>query len=141
MGIIKFPALVLFLLSSFLSVPLFAEDGEEGAGPTVQYHNLEPAFVANFGGNEGKKLKFLKAGVSLRASSGSAVNEVVIHDALVRHQIVMLLSRQSEETLASAKGQEEVRRAALKAVQEALEEETGDEQIDDLLFTSFVVQR
>ena len=136
---IKVPALILVALSIFVSAPVAAE--EDGEAVSIQYHDLSPDFVANFGSGNVKKLKFLKAGVSVRASSGAAVNEVINHDALVRHQIVMLLSRQTEETLASSAGQEQVRLAALDAVKKALEEETGDEQIDDLLFTSFVVQR
>ena len=140
---IKVPVFLLLVLSLVWVGSLSAEEeGDEESSPAVvQYHELSPPFVANFGTDSGKKLKFLKAGVSVRASSEAAVNEVRNHDALVRHQIVMLLSRQSEETLANSAGQEQVRLDALKAVQTALEEETGDVQIDDLLFTSFVVQR
>ena len=133
------------ILSGFLFMGVhglvLAED-EAAAPAEAQYYDLKPAFVANFGGSsKAKKLKFLKADVSVRASSGSAINEVMNHDALVRHQIVMLLSRQSEDTLSSSAGQETIRLAALAAVKLALEEETGNAQIDDLLFTSFVVQR
>jgi flagellar FliL protein len=139
---IKVPAFFLLMLSMCVAMPLAAEDeGEEGAPVSIQYHDLTPPFVANFGSGNGKKLKFLKAGVSVRTSSGAAVNEVMNHDALVRHQIVMLLSRQTEETLGTSAGQEKVRLEALELVQQILEEETGDGQIDDLLFTSFVVQR
>jgi flagellar FliL protein len=140
---IKVPGILILLLSYLFVAPVFAEEeGEEGSGASsVQYHELTPAFVANFGDKDGKKLKFVKAGISVRVSSGAAINEVMNHDALVRHQIVMLLSRQSEESLSNSMGQEKVRLEALKIVKEALEEETGDGQIDDLLFTSFVVQR
>jgi len=134
---------LILLLSLFLGVCglVWAEEGEEPEPIVSQYHSLKPAFVTNFGASSGKKLKFLKADISVRASSGVAINEVMNHDALVRHQIVMLLSKQTEKVLASSSGQESVRVQALKVVQEALKEETGDAQIDDLLFTSFIVQR
>lgn len=138
---IKASAFICFLLSCFLVTPLFAEEEEASAPATVQYHELSPPFVANFGAGGGKKLKFLKAGVSLRVSSDAAVGALGDHDALVRHQIVMLLSRQSDETLSTSAGQEKIRLEALEAVKVALKEETGNGQIDDLLFTSFVVQR
>ncbi len=114
---------------------------EEEGGSSTNYYALKPAFVANFGTGQTKKLKFLKAEITVRASSGVAINNVMNNDALVRHEIVMLLSKQTEESLTSSKGQETVRKAALEVVQAALKEETGDEQINDLLFTSFVVQR
>jgi len=86
-------------------------------------------------------LKFVKADVSVRATNSAAISEVMNHDALVRHQIVMLLSRQTEETLSNPTGQETVRLEALAVVKAALEVETGSVQIEDLFFTSFVIQR
>lgn len=119
-----------------------AEEEAEAPPPVVaQYHDLSPSFVTNFGASTSKKLKFLKADVSVRASSAAAIDEVMNHDALVRHQIVMLLSRQTEETLSDAAGQESIRLEALAVVKAALKAETGGEQVDDLFFTSFVVQR
>lgn len=135
---------VLCLSLSLMTSVLAEEDegGGEGAPAAVaQYHNLSPSFVANFGAAASKKLKFVKADVSVRSSSTAAITEVMNHDALVRHQIVMLLSRQTEETLSSPAGQETVRVEALTIVQEALKVETGSTQIEDLFFTSFVVQR
>jgi flagellar FliL protein len=129
-------------LSFSLFVSAWAEEeGESSATSVAQYHDLSPSFVANFGANNPKKLKFIKADISVRATSTTAINEVMNHDALVRHQLVMLLSRQTEETLSNPTGQEAVRLEALRVVQAALKIETGSEQIEDLFFTSFVVQR
>jgi len=135
-----------FLWTLYLSLILTGgvwaeEEGGEAAAPVAQYYNLTPAFVANFGGGKSKKLKFLKADISVRSSNASAINEVNNHDALVRHQIVMLLSRQTEQTLSTPEGQEAIRVEALSLVQAVLEKETGSGQIEDLFFTSFVVQR
>jgi len=116
-------------------------DGESTSPSVAQYHNLSPSFVANFGSSNSKKLKFVKADVSVRATNATAINEVMNHDALVRHQIVMLLSRQTEDTLSNPAGQEAVRVEALSVVQAVLKAETGSGQIEDLFFTSFVVQR
>jgi flagellar FliL protein len=119
----------------------WAEEEAVVVSSAAQYHNLSPSFVANFGSSNSKKLKFVKADISVRATSADAINEVMNHDALVRHQVVMLLSRQTEETLSNPVGQETVRLEALSAVQAALKIETGSGQIEDLFFTSFVVQR
>ena len=128
-------------LSGFLLSTAWGEEDEAAAPPKAQYHNLSPSFVANFGASDSKKLKFVKADVSVRVTSDAAINEVMNHDALVRHQIVMLLSRQTEEALSDPAGQEAVRLEAVAVVKEALKTETGSEQIDDLFFTNFVVQR
>lgn len=132
---------VLCLSLSLIGTVWAEEDADSPAPAVAQYHNLTPSFVANFGANSPKKLKFVKADVSVRATSSAAINEVMNHDALVRHEIVMLLSRQTEETLSNPAGQEAVRVEALSIVQAALKTETGSSQIADLFFTSFVVQR
>ena len=133
--------LSVLCLSFIFLTAAWAEEGEEGATPTeAQYHNLTPPFVANYGAGNSKKLKFVKADISVRSSSPAAINEVMAHDALVRHQIVMLLSRQTEEELSNPMGQESIRLEALKMIQEVLKKETGDGQIEDLFFTNFVVQ-
>lgn len=107
---------------------------------SVQYYDLQPPFIANFGAAS-NKLKFVKADVSVRTSTAAAAALVKQHDPLIRHQIVMLLSSQTEEALSGPEGQETLRLEALKLVQKVLQDETGKPQIDDLLFTSFVLQR
>jgi flagellar FliL protein len=129
----------LFMLCS---AALFAQAEEEGeaAAPKAQYVELSPAFVANFGGTSAK-LKYIKADISLRVPSEDAADLIEANKALVRHQIVMRLSAQSDEQMAAPDSQESIRKEALKSVQSAMSEETGAPQVDDLLFTSFVVQR
>ena len=122
------------------SASVFAEE-EAAASPKAQYYTLRPSFVANFGETSTKRLKFIKADVSVRVFSGDAISAIMDHDALVRHQIVMILSAQTDEGLAAASGQETLRQDILTKVKAVLKEETGKEQIDELLFTSFVVQR
>jgi flagellar FliL protein len=127
--------IVLFVL--YLSPFCVAE---EEAVPKVVYWELRPSFVANFGA-DGKKLRFVKVDVSVRLGSEQAIAKMEVHQALVRHQIVMLLSRQTEADLARPEAQELLRQEALALTQKVLEEETGSPLVEDLLFTNFVTQR
>lgn len=119
---------------------VFAEEEGEAVAPKAQYLELKPSFVANFGSGAAK-LNYIKADITLRVPSAAAAAEIESNSPLVRHHIVMVLSSQTEEAMALATSQEDVRLAALASIQQALEEETGAPQVDDLLFTSFVVQR
>lgn len=125
------------LLASFGS---FAEEEGEGSSPTAQYVELSPSFVANFGGGSASKLRYIKTEISLRVPSEEAASQVRANNPLVRHEIVMLLSAQTSEQIAEPNSQELIRAKALEAVRAAMKEETGAPQVDDLLFTSFVVQ-
>jgi flagellar FliL protein len=131
----------LYFLCLFCSLASFVHAEEDESALKVQYHELKPSFVANFGETTAKRLKFIKADITVRAYSDEAISVVQTHDALVRHQVVMILSAQSEASLAGPDGQERLRKAVVAKVKAVLKEETGKEQIDDLLFTSFVVQQ
>ena len=130
---------ILCLISIFIS-SVQAEEGE-AASPKAQYYALKPSFVANFGETTAKRLKFIKADISIMTYNSDAISAVMDHNSLVRHQVVMTLSTQSEESLATTEGQEALRLSILEKVKAVLKQETGKEQIEDLLFTRFVVQR
>jgi len=59
----------------------------------------------------------------------------------LRHELVMLISRQTPEAVGTVEGKELMRQEALEAVRNVLVAEDGDQKIADLLFNSFVVQR
>ncbi len=122
-----------------LAPPLWAEEEAAGNDSAVHYIPLKPSFVANYGQSE--RLRFLKAEVSLRVRGQAQVDKVNHHMPLVRHALVMLFSGLGDEDLRTTAQREQVRQQALSAVQAALSEEEGEPVAEDLLFTSFVVQR
>lgn len=126
-----------------LSLPLAvhaSEDKEakEGAVPTVAYVTLFPALVGNFG--EGAKLKFFKADISLRVTGADVEAKVKHHDPLIRNQLVMLFSQQTEAGMAAAGARETLRAEALKQVQDVLVQEEGKPLVEDLLFNNLIIQ-
>lgn len=119
------------------------EDGEqskEGAGPT--YVSLDPAFVVNFQ-DQKKRTKFLKAEISVVAGSAQAQAALTLHMPAVRNSLVMLLSRQVFEELATNEGKEKLRTEALDAVKEVVKKQTSKktaQAVKDLYFSSLVMQ-
>lgn len=119
------------------------EDGEqskEGAGPT--YVSLDPAFVVNFQ-DQKKRTKFLKAEISVVAGSAKAQAALTLHMPAVRNSLVMLLSRQVFEELATNEGKEKLRTEALDAVKEVVKKQTSKktaQAVKDLYFSSLVMQ-
>jgi flagellar FliL protein len=130
--------LFLLIAWAFLSAITFAEEEQAQASAISSYIDLRPAFVTNYG--SGSRLHYLKAEISLRVTE-SAVDAVKHHMPAIRHEIVMLLSSQDNETVVSSDGKESIRVQALAAVRECFEKEEEAGQIEDLLFTSFIVQR
>ena len=135
--------LLSFLLVLLLAQTVYSQDeeaAEEGdpAAPTTTYFAIKPAFVVNYGG--AGRLRYLKTSITLRVETGGMM-DVRHHLPYIRHSLVMLLSRQTDEDMSSMEGRELLRQSALDTVRQVLIEEEGEEAVKDLLFDSFIVQR
>lgn len=131
-----FRVLLIGLVVAFSSLA-HAEDDK--VKTRALYYNMTPAFVSNFGPLQ-RKLSYVKAEVSLKVGSEGLLEKIVHNEAMLRHEIVMLLSSQSKENMESHDAQEALRVAALGKVKEVLAKELGTTGVEDLLFTSFVIQ-
>ncbi|MFT6917208.1 MAG: flagellar FliL protein [Motiliproteus sp.] len=128
-----FSLLLILLPFSLLSA---AEDSGH-----VEYIELKPPFVTNYGGVG--PLKYLKAEVSIRVESDEAATKIKHNQAHIRNNLVMLFSSQTDETLSSPAGREKLRLEAIESIRQILVSEYGEEgfkMLGDLLFTSFVIQ-
>lgn len=140
------PVKVWIALLLALSLPLMAHaseseevaEGEGAAAPVVSYVTLVPALVGNFG--DGPKLKFFKADLSLRVTGADVETMVKHHEPLIRNQLVMLFSQQTEAGMAAAGARETLRAEALKQVQDVLTQEEGKPLVEDLLFNNLIIQ-
>lgn len=113
--------------------------GGKSDGPS-EYMEIKPALITNFGGSG--PIRFLKAEITLRVGKSPDTREAVAHHMpRIRHELIMLLSRQNGADLESMEGKDKLRQDALLAIQKFLEVEAGKKMVDDLLFTNFVIQR
>lgn len=130
---------LLLLCCLWVTSSVHAE-GEEGQDDLLQYIEMKPSFVLNFG-DLNPKLRYLKAEISLRVDKRSAAAAVERHMPALRNEVVLLLSRQTDEVMMDTIQREALRMEILKAVQTRMEAEEGTPMIVDLLFTDFIVQR
>ena len=115
------------------------EEEVEEAPKEALYVALDPAFVVNFHDEKGRT-KFLK--LELNAVTRDPEIEVAVskHMPMIRNALVLLFSRQTFEELIPHEGKEELRAKALAEMKAVLEREHGSGDIEDVLFTSFVMQ-
>jgi len=116
-----------------------AEDVEE---PKVtDYIAMNPPFVTHVGAPD-TSLVYLKAAVTLRASASSTRPAIEAHMPRLRHELVMLFGEQTDvDAITDNSGQNALRAEAKKRINQILEEQQTGEQVSDVLFTEFVVQR
>ncbi|MDR8013303.1 flagellar basal body-associated FliL family protein [Ectopseudomonas guguanensis] len=131
--------LTALLLSLSICLPVLASSEKKEEAPTTIYHNLFPALIGNLA-DQGNRLKFFKADVSLRVTGTDAEEKLKQHEPLIRHQLVMLFSAQTSETINAPDGRENLRLEALKKVQDAINGEEGKPIVEDLLFNNLIIQ-
>ena len=132
--LVKISAAVMVLL---LALTVKAED-EVPVPSAVEYVKIEPAIVVNYGSSG--RMKYLRTEVALKVSGGEAASEVNHHKPYIRNKLVLLLSAQDTETMNSSAGRESLRKVALDETRALMVQLEGMPYIDDLYFSSFVVQ-
>jgi flagellar protein FliL len=114
-------------------------DAEESAtaGEAV-YFSLDPPFIVNFTGKS--RARFLQVSIEGLTRDIKVKEDITKHFPQVRNNLVLLLSGQTYEELNTPEGKTALRKQVLKEVQKVLEAETGKEGVEDVYFTSFVMQ-
>lgn len=131
------PYILLTFILSFVALnSAYAEEDEAVSLPV--YIELTPDFIVNYGA-KGNKLKYIKTGITLRTKTEMA-SYIESNMPLVRDSIVIFMSQLKDEQVKGALAREQSRKDALVALNETLKEETGQEPVIDLLFSSFVTQ-
>jgi flagellar FliL protein len=112
--------------------------GEDGAsGAAALYYAIDPPLVVNF--EEGSAVRFLQISMSVMAHDQKALDSVQKNVPLIRNNLLLIMSNRNYQTLMSREGKEELRHDALAEIR-AVQKRTGGPDVDDLLFTTFVVQ-
>lgn len=102
------------------------------------YFSLAPAFVVNFG--ETSSVRFLQITIQVGIRDPKAIDFIKEHMPAIRNNILLLLSDQSPSVLNTRQGKLDLRESALKEIRTVLEEQTGEGYINNVYFTSFVMQ-
>jgi flagellar FliL protein len=120
-------------------VPVVAagHGSEGGAGKSAVYYAIDPPLVVNF--EEGSGVRFLQITMEIMARDQKAIDSVQKNIPLIRNNLLLLMSNRNYQTMMSREGKEKLRQEALTEIR-AVQKKEGGPDVDDLLFTSFVVQ-
>jgi flagellar FliL protein len=84
-------------------------------------------------------VRFLQISMEVMARDQKAIDAVQKNAPLIRNNLLLLMSNRNYQSLMSREGKEKLRQEALAEIR-AVEKKEGGPDIEDLLFTSFVVQ-
>jgi flagellar FliL protein len=125
------------LITAVVPAPAAAHEGGEGGGKTVLYYAIDPPMVVNF--EDGSVVRFLQITMEVMAHDQKAIDSVQKNMPLIRNNLLLLMSNRNYQSLMSREGKDKLREEALAEIR-AVEKKQGGGDIDDVLFTSFVVQ-
>lgn len=130
---------------------VFSEDdplGLRGGGDAVAnaseprqppiYYGMDPAFVNNLSGTGGRR--FMQVTVQLMARDPEVIAAVERHEPVIRNDLIMLFSDQTLESVDTTEGKEALRRESLETVRRILRDNDEPGEVEQLFFTSFIVQ-
>ena len=127
------------LVILFLFSPLNLLLAAGGGGSTVsKYFSLSPPMVVNVSDNG--KVRHLQIGIQLRLDDPADNGAVQEHKPAIQHELVMLLSGHEAKDVRSTQGKEKLRAEATGILQKLLTENLGKPTINDVYFTTFVIQ-
>jgi flagellar protein FliL len=122
--------IVLLLSLLFISSPVFAEEGggEHGGGESsaggIQYVEITPKFVVNL--LEPKK--YLSINVQLLIEGAGVDALIKKHMPAIKHELIMLFSDRSIESLQSMEQREALRQAAVETIHKTINKAEGIEE-------------
>jgi len=102
------------------------------------YLKMDPQMVVNFDATS--EVKFLALDIEFMARDQAVIDDVQRNMPMIRNNILMLISNRDYKTLMTREGKDKLRLEALDEARKVLKQETGSAKLEDLLFTSFVVQ-
>lgn len=128
---------IILLCALFIFTPLsYAEEKEEEAAPEVIYHKLNQQFTVNLRGDK----HYLRATVQLQLANNDVKDAVKEHDAAIRHTLIVLLSDNDADEIATILGREALRKSAIEELNKTLKKYAKEEGVKDVFFTEFVSQ-
>jgi flagellar protein FliL len=111
--------------------------GEEGGAKSSLFYAIDPPLVVNF--EDGSVVRFLQISMEVMGKDQKAIDSVQRNMPLIRNNLLLLMSNRNYQSLMSREGKDKLRQEALAEIR-AVQKKQGGEDIDDVLFTSFVVQ-
>lgn len=114
-------------------------DAAKPAAPKAPqiYLPMEP-FVVNFDMNA--DVRFMQVTLQVAARDPAVIERVKEHTPAIRNGLVMLYSSQDPVALNTRAGKESLLKQSLDEINKVLREQTGGTGVENVYFTSFVMQ-
>jgi flagellar FliL protein len=102
------------------------------------YIDLKPPFTVNLAPED--PVAFLQISMQVLTFDDDVADELEKHKPLIRNNLVVLFGKQNSAELRAMEGKERLQKSALETVQTIINEHGSGGAVDNIFFTSFVMQ-
>lgn len=102
------------------------------------YYDMSKPLIVDF--PRGSSIRLIQVSVSLMVKGQETIDALKKHDPMIRNNLLMLISSQSGEDLASREGKEKLKEAMKLEVGNVLKKMSGSNHLKEVFFTAFVMQ-
>ena len=103
------------------------------------YQPLEPPLVIAFEGQDGST-RYLQMSLQVMARDPAVIDAVKTHAPAIRNNFLFIIGNRDYAGLATVEGKEKLRAEMLQEVRAILQRNTGKPGVEEVYFTSFVMQ-
>ena len=114
------------------------EEPVEASRGDPSYIDLKPAFTVNLAPED--PVGFLQISMQVLTFNDDVARDLEKHKPLIRNNLVVLFGQQKSAELRAAEGKEKLQQSALELVQAVINEHGSGGEVDNVFFTSFVMQ-
>lgn len=115
-----------------------AAQAAQAAKAPAMYFPIQPAFVVNFQARG--RTRYLQVDVTIMTRNPMVFDAIQMNLPLIKNRLVMLFGSGIYEELQTDEGKELMRQQALESLQKLMQQEIGTSEIEQVLFTNFVMQ-
>ncbi len=135
-------SLLMYLSITFclLAAPQLSHAQDDMKPPTFAYVGLEPDIVTNYAGDNSKKLGYVRVTIEMMVADPSKIIDIEHHMPLLRATAIEVLGAQPEDKIRSLTGREDIRRMVLQKFKDIMKRETGEDVIENIIFTKYLRQ-
>ena len=102
------------------------------------YVDLKPPFTVNLAPED--PVAFLQVSMQVLTFNDDVADDLEKHKPLIRNNLVVLFGKQKSAELRAPEGKERLQKSALETVQSVVDQHGSGGEVDNVFFTSFVMQ-
>jgi flagellar FliL protein len=123
--------------------PTEGEETAEEVEPVKQkaiYQAVEKPFIVNFSDQSKGAVRYMQIKLKVMARSQDVIDAFILHEPAIKHELLLLFYSQNYDELNTNEGTQALRKAALATINEILKQDTADAGLENVYFTSLIMQ-